>query len=303
MLAWTTSSTGPVLQNVPDPVPGKDEILVRVEAFAPNPGDLAALHDAPDGLVPGWDGAGTVIESAANGLGPRRGERVVFLGLDGGWAQQRLVSPAMVARADDDFSWEHLASLPVPATSALRALRRLGSVLGRRLLVVGAGSAVGVAAVQLAAGSGAHVVAVARNERLHEHLRSLGAHETHVTVDSVQGSVHSAIDMVGGQGLVVAYGLLGPGGTVIALGHAAGEPEHFPFGAFIADPSTADRSITSFFLGSEPDLDSELEYLGSRADLDLGPTETKPWTELAQWIESGAPRGRGRVVFRVEHRG
>ncbi|MBE2998519.1 zinc-binding dehydrogenase [Nocardiopsis sp. HNM0947] len=275
---------------------------MRVEAFAPNPGDLAALQAAPDGTVPGWDGVGTVIEGAANGSGPKKGERAVFLGMDGGWAQQRRVSTAMVAAADHDFSWDHLASLPVPATSALRALRRLGSVLGKRVLVVGAGSAVGVAAVQLAARSGAHVVAVARNERLHERLRSLGARETHVTVESVGGPVHNAIDMVGGKGLVTAYGLLGPGGTVIALGHAAGEPEHFPFGAFVADPSTADRSITSFFLGSEPDLDAELEYLGSRADLDLGPTETKPWTELARWIESGAPREQGRVVFRVEHR-
>nr|WP_244960781.1 zinc-binding dehydrogenase [Pseudoclavibacter chungangensis] len=303
-MAWTTNPEAPgglALRDVPEPVPSPDEVLVRVEAFAPNPGDLAALTGAAAGSVPGWDGSGIVIEPAADGHGPRAGDRVLFLGLAArGWAQRRVVPLAMTAAAPADASPERLATLPVPATSALRAVRRLGSLLGRRVLVVGATSAVGRFAVQLAARSGAHVVAVARDEHRHAELRALGAAETHATPASVTRRVHGAIDMIGGPHLVDAYALLERGGTVIALGHAAGADEHFPYGAFVADPSTSDRSITSFFLGTEPELDTEMALLGADPSLDVGPLDVRSWTALATWITDGARRDAGRVVFRVD---
>ena len=305
MLAWTTIAGSPGelrLREVPDPVPLPHELLVRVEAFAPNPGDLAALADAPPGAIPGWDGSGVVLEPAADGLGPAAGERVIFLGLGArGWAQRRAVPHAATAVAPADASWERLATLPVPATSALRAVRRFGSLLGRRLLIVGATSAVGRFAVQLAARSGAWVVAIAREERRHTELRHLGAHETHTTLASVTSRVYGAIDLIGGQHLVDAYALLDQGATVVALGHAAGADEHFPYGAFVADLTTSNRAITSFFLGSEPDLSDEMAYLVADRELQTGGIDVRSWTDLAAWIDAGAPRQSGRVVFRVDN--
>ncbi|MCM3778695.1 zinc-binding dehydrogenase [Microbacterium hydrocarbonoxydans] len=304
MRAWMKDSGAPgglTLAEVPHPVPGSDELVVRVDAFAPNPGDLAALPGLPDGAIPGWDGSGVVVEPAADGNGPRVGERVVFLSLaSAGWAEHRAVPHAMTARASTAISAEHLATLPVPATSALRGVRRLGSVLGRRVLIVGATGAVGRVAVQIAARSGAHVVAVARDADQHRDLRRLGASETHRTVESVRGRVHGALDTIGGEQLVAAYALLDAGGTVIALGHAAGADEVFPYGAFVADPSTANRSITSFFLGAEPDLVPDMTYLAADRDLDVGPLDVRSWTELGDWVSAGGPRSRGRVVFRVD---
>ena len=305
MLAWTRtpgSTGGLTLREVPEPVPLPHEMLVRVEAFAPNPGDLAALAEAPAGTIPGWDGSGIVLESAADGRGPRVGEHVVFLGLAArGWAQRRAVPHATTAAAPAGAPWERLATLPVPATTALRAVRRFGSVLGRRILIVGAAGAVGRFAVQLAARSGARVVAVARDERRHADLRRLGAHETHTALATVSARVHGAIDLVGGQHLVDAYALLESGATVLALGHAAGDDERFPYGAFVADPGTSGRSITSFFLGSEPDLADEMAYLAADRSLDVDAVDVRPWTDLAAWIDAGAGRRSGRVVFRVEH--
>ncbi|WP_210115448.1 zinc-binding dehydrogenase [Mycobacterium sp. DL99] len=305
VLAWTTSRGplgGLLLREVDEPAPLPDELVVRVEAFAPNPGDLVALTAAPPGSIPGWDGSGIVLQSAADGHGPSVGERVVFLGLAArGWAQRRAVPHAMTAVAPADAPWEQLATLPVPATSALRAVRRFGSLLGRRLLIVGATSAVGRFAVQLAVRSGAVVIAVARDRSQHTELRRLGAHETHTTLASVNAGVYGAIDMIGGQHLVQTYALLDRGGTVIALGHAAGADERFPFGAFVADPATSDRAITSFFLGSEPELAKEMAYLAADRELQFGELIVKPWTELAAWIAAGAPRPSGRTVFSVEH--
>lgn len=306
MLAWTTTPGAPggvTLAEVPEPAPQPHELLVQVEAFAPNPGDLVALAGAPAGSVPGWDGSGTVLEAAADGLGPQAGERVIVLGLAArGWAQRRAVPRTMAAVAPSGAPWERLATLPVPATSALRAVRRLGSVLGRRVLVVGGTSAVGRFAVQLAARSGAEVVAVARDERRHAELRALGAAEVHAGLATVTRPVHGAIDMIGGQHLVDAYALLAQGGTVVALGHAAGAGEHFPYGAFVADPTTSDRTLTSFFLGTEPDIALDMAYLARETagrTLDVGDLDVQPWTQLDRWIEAGAPRRSGRAVFRV----
>lgn len=305
MLAWTTDPGAPgglTLGEVPEPAPQPHELLVQVEAFAPNPGDLAALDGAPAGSIPGWDGAGVVLEPAADGLGPQAGEGVLLLGLAAqGWAQRRAVTHASTAVAPAEASPEHLATLPVPATSALRAVRRLGSVLGRRVLIVGGTSAVGRFAVQLAARSGAQVIAVARDESRHAELLALGAAEVHASLAGVTRPVHGAIDMIGGQLLVDAYALLEKGGTVIALGHAAGAAEHFPYGAFVADPATSDRSITSFFLGTEPGLPAEMALLAADRALDAGPIDVQPWTELAAWVEGGAARLAGRAVFRVGH--
>ena len=49
----------------------------------------------------------------------------------------------------------------------------------------------------------------------------------------------------------------------------SGEEEQFPYGAFIADPTTADRSITSFFLGTEPDLADEMAFLAADEQLEV----------------------------------
>lgn len=124
-----------------------------------------------------------------------------------------------------------------------------------------------------------------------------------MSLAGVTRPVHGAIDMIGGQHLVDASALLEQGATVIALGHAAGAAEHFPYGAFVADPATSDRSITSFFLGTEPGLPAEMALLAADRALDVGPIDVHPWTELAAWVEGGAARRSGRGVFRVGREG
>lgn len=261
------------------------------------------MQAAPVGFVPGWDGAGHVVRAAADGSGPELGSRVLFLGLSGGWARLRAVPTSFVARAPEAARAERLAAVPVPVTSALRAVRRLGSLLGRRLLVVGANSAVGSAAVQIGVRSGADVIAVARNTGTHAWLRWLGASQTHTDVRDVPTRVHGTIDVVGGPQLVAAHRALESGGTVVALGHSAAQEERFPYGACLADGNVHDTVITSFFVGSEPGLDSEMAWCAGEVHagrIATGPLDVRSWTGLQRWVADGAPRPHGRVVFRVD---
>lgn len=60
-------------------------------------------------------------------------------------------------------------------------------------------------------------------------------------------------------------------------------------------------SNTTFFLGTESNLSEEMAYLASEERLQVRELDTRHWSELATWIEQGAPRRDRRAVFRLDH--
>src|SRR5205809_530706 len=87
MLAYVGTPAGPTRRRVPDPQPAPDEIVVQVEAFSINRGELALFADRPDGWRPGQDLAGRVLAPAADGSGPPAGTRAVAMVGFGGRAR------------------------------------------------------------------------------------------------------------------------------------------------------------------------------------------------------------------------
>jgi NADPH:quinone reductase-like Zn-dependent oxidoreductase len=126
------------LGEAPDPGPGPSDAIVHVAAASLNFGEVAFLRERP-GAVAGWDASGTVVAAAADGSGPPAGARVATFGSSGAWAQQRAVDtgelavlPDAVAVLPDAVEFGAAAALPVAGVTALRALCRLGPVVGRR---------------------------------------------------------------------------------------------------------------------------------------------------------------------------
>ncbi|MEU0845639.1 zinc-binding dehydrogenase [Streptomyces sp. NPDC005962] len=272
LLVDSSAPSGLRLGETADPEPAPHEALVRVTATSLNYGETAHRTEAPDGTVLGWDAAGVIERAAADGSGPAAGTPVVTIGEAGGWAELRAVHTGLIGIPPTGADPAALSTLPVAGASALRALRRIGDTLGRRILVTGATGGVGRYAVQLARLGGAYVIATTGDPAAHgDALRALGAHEVIASPEEADGPVHGVVDLVGGPQLVAAYDTLAAHGTLVSVGHVTGQPETFPFGALYGNAGRHDRSIVTFYLLERPDVGPDLTWLAERVtsgDLD-----------------------------------
>ncbi len=215
---------------VNEPEPSPKQALIDVRAFALNFGELVALeYMHRPGDVPGWDAAGIVVRSARDGSGPPVGARVTTAGWNGAWAERRAVDVTELAEIPATMDFGSASALPVAGVTALRALRSLGSIAGRRVLVTGAGGGVGAFAVQLARLAGAYVVASVSSESRGADLRRLGAREVVIGLDAVREPFDGVLDSVGGSILTRALELVASGGTLVSIGNASLEPSTIDF--------------------------------------------------------------------------
>jgi NADPH:quinone reductase-like Zn-dependent oxidoreductase len=249
------------LGNVEAPEPGPSQARVRVAATSLNFGEVAFLNrNTAPGAVAGWDAAGTVIAAAADGSGPPVGARVVTFGWSGAWAQERAVDTNELAVLPNAVDFAAAAAIPVAGVTALRAVRRLGAVIGRKVLITGAAGGVGRFAVQIAARAGAEVVALVGSVARGEGLADLGAHEVVVgSLDDVASPVDAALDNVGGHVLADVLRVLRPGGRVLSIGMASLQPTTIDFEQ--ARHDAAGAQIEAFVVG--PGFGPDLAYLVS----------------------------------------
>ncbi|MFB6521359.1 zinc-binding dehydrogenase [Streptomyces sp. NPDC056401] len=236
--------------DVAQPVPAADEVLVRVEAFAPNRGETFLLEDPRPGLLPGKDVAGLVVQAAADGSGPSIGTRVVGHPPQGGWAEYVAVPTHSLAVLPDGIDAVRAAALPLAGITALRLLRTAGSVAGRRVLLTGAAGGVGHYVTELAAASGADVTAVTATAARGEGLLERGATAVVRDVTEARGPFDLVLESTGGAALPQALAALTAGGTLIWFGQASRTPVTLDFFDFFAGPEGA--SIRHFHYAGAP---------------------------------------------------
>ena len=259
------------------PRPGAGQAVVQVRAASLNFGEVAYLSRQKPGHIPGWDAAGTVLEAAGDGSGPQAGARVVGFGPSGAWAQQRVVDAAELAVIPAGVEFATAAALPVVGVTALRAVRTLGSVLGRTVLVTGAAGGVGRVAVQLAARAGARVLAGAGSPERGEGLTGIGADAlvTGPDLDGLDEPVDAVIDNVGGPMLTAVLGRLAPGALVLAVGSASRQPTTIDYEEDVPHPGgrRPDRGVQRVRRGPRVGVGARLPVAADRGgtlDIQIG---------------------------------
>jgi len=310
------------LEQVETPVPGDDEILVRVRAAAINPLDWHEMRGTPyvmrlgTGLRKpkdtrlGVDFAGTVEAVGGNVTRFKPGD-AVFGGRSGALAQYLVVrQDRAVAPKPTNLSFEQAATAGIAAITALQALRDGGRLQpGEKVLVNGASGGVGTFAVQIAKSMGAEVTGVSSTRNV-ELVRSLGAdHVIDYTREdySAGGRLYDVIlDNVGNRSLSENRRVLPPTGRYVLIGGGGPEAGNWigpmvkPLQAVLLSPFVSQDMGMFLSALTNEDMQRLAELMQSGA---VTPVIDRSYSlsevpEAIRYLEQG--RARGKVVITME---
>jgi len=199
-------------ESVPVPTPGPGQVLVRVLATTVISSEIASREGVSTATLPlilGNDFVGEVVEAADEPSLVGRRVLGAYGGYgytrDGAWADYLVVDASDAFPVDTDLDLVTLAAVPGSFTAASGGLRSLGPLYGKRLLIRGGTSGVGLAAATLAIDAGAEIIATTRDPRKVDRLLAHGIH--HVVLDDgdlpgrvrevVPGGVDLALELLG----------------------------------------------------------------------------------------------------------
>ena len=240
------------LADLPSPVPGPGEALIRVTRAGLNFADThtrtnSYVQKAELPLVPGGEVAGTLEET---------GERVVALVGSGGYAELAVAPRERIFSIPDDVDDGTALALVIQGTTAWHLLRTAARMApGESVVVHSAAGGVGSLATQLASAFGAgRVIATASSEQKRDLARALGA-EVAVAPDPdglterlIEANEGRALDVVldssGGEVFDASIKALAPFGRIVVNGIATGEANEVRTGSLLRHS----RSVIGFYL-------------------------------------------------------
>lgn len=230
------------LRDVVSAEPGEDELQIRVRAFGLNRAEvyrrLGKMGPITGQVVPGIEAVGEVVRDPSGNF--RTGQRVATAmgGLQfsrkGSYAEHVTVLRQNVVSLDgSDLAWDELAALPEAYLTVWGALdHSLAIQAGQTLLVRGATSSVGLAAVAYAKARGLHVIATTRSKENSDRLQAVGADD--VVIDTGEIAAHvreiaptgvdAVLEVVGAATLRDSIKTVRPFGGVSVIGLLGGPP-------------------------------------------------------------------------------
>lgn len=244
-----------VIRDVDMPVLNPYDALVKVAASSLTPAEERYSQSKGTPTLLGCDVAGVVEQAAADGSGPKQGERVIGRVLTGSWAEYVAVPTRSLAILPENISFEQGAALPTSALTALYLLESAGAIMGRKVLITAANGAVGQFACQIGRMMDAVVVGQVRRPEHIEHVSKAGADHVVVSADGSAarelGPYKFIAEAVGGDVLGNCLsGMIAADGLCAVYGSISGKDTTFNVWSFI--PQTR-AWVYAFIISNEFD--------------------------------------------------
>jgi NADPH:quinone reductase len=284
------------IEQRPDPQPRAGHVLIEVKAFGVNRAETHMREGRwPQAReISGIECAGMVRADPQGRLAP--GSKVVaFMGglgrtLDGSYAELTSVPSTNVMAVETGLSWEALAAIPESYATAWACLHgNLALRPGQTLVVRGATSALGQAAVNIAAHAGAHVIATTRDPKRAGMLEDLGARQVVLESADLPGQVRAhhpqgvdaVLELVGNSTVVGSLAMVRRDGRVCLAGFLGGMAPIADFMPVMQLPSGVHFSFFGSFVFGTPEF----------------PTSEIPMQTIVERVEAGVYKARPARIF------
>lgn len=299
MRALVCETLGPVnshrVQEIPDPVPGKRQVAVRVHACGVNFADTLIVQgkyqERPElPFVPGSEVAGEVIALGEGVKGIALGQRVMALTSVGGFAEIALAAADTLIPLPDGIDFTDAAAFTVAyGTSHVALETRAQLKAGETLIINGASGGVGLTALEIGKMMGATVIGLASTEEKRALVAERGADHVFDVADpdlrdkvKALGGADVGYDVVGGDAFNTMLRCMKFEGRLLTVGFASGEIPQVPANLLLVK----NISVVGVYWGS---------YARNNPSVLM-----KSLVQLTQWLKDGQLRPHVSAVYSLD---
>ena len=299
MRALVCETLGPVtshqVQEIPDPVPGKHQVAIRVHACGVNFADTLIVQgkyqERPElPFVPGSEVAGEVIALGEGVKGIALGQRVMALTSVGGFAEIALASADTLIPLPDGIDFADAAAFTVAyGTSHVALETRAQLKAGETLIINGASGGVGLTALEIGKMMGATVIGLASTEEKRALVAERGADHVFNVADpelrdkvKALGGADVGYDVVGGEAFNTMLRCMKFEGRLLTVGFASGEIPQVPANLLLVK----NISVVGVYWGS---------YARNNPSVLM-----KSLVQLTQWLKDGQLRPHVSAVYSLD---
>jgi NADPH:quinone reductase len=308
-----------VMKNLPDPVAQPGSVLIEVKAFGINhaethmrKGEWAEAATVSGIECVGWVKScpgrefaeGTKVAAFMGGLGRT---------INGSYAEYTCPPATNVVAIKTDLPWEDFAVIPESyATAWTCLLRNLEIAKGQTLVIRGATSALGRAAVNIAADVGAHIIATTRKKARFEALKELGADRVEIEGPDLSERIaeskriDAVLDLVGNSTFMDSLRMLRRGGRMCLAGWLGGLDPVNSFNPLLQMPSGVYFTFFGSFVFGTPDFpvsDVPLQAIVDKAAAGIyqaKPARVFQFDEIREAHEAmESNQANGKMVVRI----
>jgi NADPH:quinone reductase len=308
-----------VYTDIPRPLPKDGEVVIKVKGFGINHAEMHMRRGewAEAAEVSGIECVG-IVDSCPGGEFPMGAKVAALMGglgrtINGSYAEYTRVRACNVARIDSELPWSQLAALPETYATAWTCLfRNLNLTGGQTLVIRGATSSFGQAAVKMAVAAGARVIATTRNRARFALLEELGVTRVELEAPGLATRIAEAkqidavLDLVGNSTILDSLDMLRRGGTACLAGWLGGLAPIGDFNPLLRMASGVNLNFFGSFVFGTPGFplsDVPLQDIAQQvADgrLDAGPSRVFSFDQIREahrTMEAGEAGGKMVVIL------